>query len=66
MLPAWQADVVSTTPPALSYGKCSAGSTVRGTEHGIYLDGNSFASSLTIPEALSGLPAENVVSCCHL
>ena len=49
-----------------SCGKCSVGSTVRGVDHGIYLDGNLFASSLTIPEALSGLPAEHVVSCCHL
>ena len=47
-------------------GKCSAGSTVRVAEHGIYLDGNSFASSLTIPETLSCLHAENVGSCCHL
>ena len=49
-----------------SCGKCSAGSTVRGAEHDIYLDGNSFASSLAIPEALSGLPTENVVSCSYV
>ena len=30
------------------------GSNVRDAEHGIYLDGNLFASSLTIPGALSG------------
>ena len=47
-------------------GKCSAGSTVRGAEHGIYQDGDSLASSMTITEALSGLPGENVVRCCHL
>ena len=35
-----------------SCGKCSAGLTVRGVEHGIYLDGNSFASLLSIPGAL--------------
>ena len=45
---------------------CSWGSTARDAERGIYLDGNSLASSFTIPEALSGLPANNVVSCCHL
>ena len=45
-----------------SCGKCSVGSNVRGAEHGIYLDGNSFASSLTITEALSGLPAEMLSS----
>ena len=47
-------------------GKCSAGFTVRCAEHGIYLDENLFASSLTIPGALPGLPAENVVSFCHI
>ena len=31
-----------------SCGYCSVASNVRGAEHGIYLDGNSFASSLTI------------------
>ena len=36
-----------------SGGTCFVGSNIRSAEHGIYLEGTSFVSSLPIPEALS-------------